>query len=334
MLSHTSRLSLLALLLLTVVAFGPAPAQRLKDGEVAFTNKARRTRALRNDLVKGATQADPTNKEHLEAAELEAKESIYPLAWVTQAGRPRDGDIDRIVIRQFDSALSQMTKSRANTQVMQHLFTRYAIGAILEVIQEGRPIAAVNAARTTLARDAAALGAAAAAIDAVDEVAVTGDRDAVRAARRKAAAPVEKAAATARRLNKDVTAYDRAIARLDEAAATPSLRPEERGAIERVVTAGRQEARQLHTYATVIATVWPRYERLDETQGLWLARSSNGWYRDQQEGAGAYVVLADRTTMATARRALAAADAKRLTAAKKTDAAVADARAALAALRD
>jgi hypothetical protein len=100
------------------------------------------------------------------------------------------------------------------------------------------------------------------------------------------------------------------------------------------VRTGRSEASQLHSYATAVATVWPRYEALDENQKLWLARSSNGWYRDQQEAAGAYVVLSDRPVIARSRRSLATADARRLAAARATDASIGRARGALASLLD
>ncbi len=189
----------------------------------------------------------------------------------------------------------------------------------------------LNTARQHLADDAAAISLAAERLDDVDAVAVRGDRTAVRGRRPAAAAAVSKAAAAARRLGKDVTTYDRAVAALG-AAGDEGLDATQQAAVQGVVTAGRDELGQLHSYATVIATVWPRYESLDENQLLWLARASNGWYRNQDEAANAYVVLTERAGLTAARRSLSSADAARLRAARSAAAAIRTARDALAVL--
>jgi hypothetical protein len=194
-------------------------------------------------------------------------------------------------------------------------------------------IGQLNTARTRLANDAAAIAAAAARIDDVDDVAVGGDRNAVRARRALAAKAVPMASIVARRYGKDVTTDQTAVTALARATGE-GLNDEQRAAVDKVATAAQQELTELHSYARVLATVWPRYEQLDENQKLWLARASNGWYRDQHESAGAYVVLSDRTGLDAARRDLAAADRRRLDAAKAVDRAVAAARAALASLLD
>jgi hypothetical protein len=189
----------------------------------------------------------------------------------------------------------------------------------------------VNATRARLAADANAISAAAAALDDVDDVAVDGNREAVRARRPKADRAMAKASPAARRLNKDVRAYRDAVTALD-GAATEGLDAAQQAAIDGVVAAARAELGRLRSYATVVASVWPRFEQLNETQKLWLARYSNGWYRDQREAAGAYVTMIDRTALARDRSSLARADARRLAAAKRASDAIAEARGALASL--
>jgi outer membrane murein-binding lipoprotein Lpp len=192
-------------------------------------------------------------------------------------------------------------------------------------------IGALNAARARLATDAAAIGAAAARIDDVDDVAVDGDRNAVRARRALSAKVVPTASVVARRYGKDVTADQTAVTALSEATGV-GLDDEQRAAVDAVATAASREVDELHSYATVLAAVWPRYEQLNGNQKLWLERASNGWYRDQHESAGAYVALTDRAGLDAARRNLAAADRRRLAAARTVDRAVAAARTALASL--
>jgi outer membrane murein-binding lipoprotein Lpp len=192
-------------------------------------------------------------------------------------------------------------------------------------------IEGLNAARARLADDANAIGVAAAALDDVDDVAVTGNRDAARNRRPAADRAMPKASAAARRLNTDVVTYRRSVTALDEAR-DPSLTAAQQRALDDVVAAARKEVAQLKSYATVIASVWPRYERYDENQKLWLLRSSGGWYRDTKEAAGGYAVLNDRATLARDRRSLASADQKRLAATRMAGAAIATARGALAAL--
>lgn len=192
-------------------------------------------------------------------------------------------------------------------------------------------IRGVNAARQRLADDGNALGTAAQALDDVDAVAVTGDRQAVRDKRKPAANAMTTAGPVARRIGKDVTAYEQAITAL-EAADTPGLTAEQVAAIADAVSAGKAEVAELKRYGAAVATSWPRYEKLDSDQKLWLTRASNGWYRDQQEAAGAYVVMTDRRTLTPARRSFAAADSRRVAAAREAARSFEKAGAALAPL--
>jgi hypothetical protein len=189
----------------------------------------------------------------------------------------------------------------------------------------------VNAARQRLADDGAAIAAAAAALDRVDGVAVTGDRAAVRRARNDGGAAIAKGMSAARRTPASVKGYAAAVAAL---AAAPSngLTAEQVNALRAVTQATSAEATALRSYGTVVATVWPRYAALDDNQRLWLARASNGWYRDQREAAGNYLVLGDRAALDAGRRSLVAADAARLAAARAAARAIGDARGALASL--
>ncbi|HEX8004386.1 MAG TPA: hypothetical protein VF519_16995 [Mycobacteriales bacterium] len=189
----------------------------------------------------------------------------------------------------------------------------------------------VNAARQRLADDGNALGAAAQALDDVDEVAVDGDRTKARERRPAAAKAVQAAAPVARRLNEHVRAYERAVAALD-AADAPGLTPEQLTALSDAVLAGRTEVTELKRFAGAVASSWPRYEKLDNDQKLWVARAYNGWYRTQQESAGAYVVLTERQKLATARRTFAAADTRRVTAAREAAATFETVRGVLAPL--
>lgn len=194
-------------------------------------------------------------------------------------------------------------------------------------------ISAVNKARQALAADAGAISAAATAIDAVDDVAVTGNRDAVRNRRAKAGPAAAAAGRAARALNRHVRAYRTAVDGLRTAPTTGLDIPQQQ-AIRDVAAATRTEYDQLRGYATVIASIWPRYEKLNENQVLWLQRASNGWYRDTKEAAGAYVVMTDRDALAKDRRSLAGADSRRLAAAQRAGQAIAAARGALASLVD
>jgi hypothetical protein len=210
---------------------------------------------------------------------------------------------------------------REPRQVVETVFLERLSGAIRDV----------NASRQRLADDGAALGAAAKALDDVDAVAVHGDRKVARERRPAAARTVQAASPVARRITKDVAAYERAVAALDEAEA-PGLTKEQLDALRGAVQAGRTEVGELKRYASAVAASWTRYEKLDSDQKLWVARAYNGWYRTTEESAGAYVVMTERTKLATARRTFSAADGRRVTAARTAAAQYDAARRALTAL--
>jgi hypothetical protein len=149
MLSRTSFCRLVLVLAFLVLPLGLVRAQRLEDGEVQFmrSRPVKDSRPLRNQLFKGETQADPREKDHIQAVEIAAKEAIYPLVWYSKGRTIERGKINRVV-EDFASRLSQMTKFNANTTTMQYLFSKQAIDRIQEVIQsdEGKAISSMNAA--------------------------------------------------------------------------------------------------------------------------------------------------------------------------------------------
>ena len=189
----------------------------------------------------------------------------------------------------------------------------------------------VNAARQRLADDGAALGAAAQALDDVDEVAVTGDRKTARDRRPKAARAVQAAAPVVRRLNEHVRTYERAVAALS-AADAPGLTGDQQAALRDSVQAGRDELTELKRYAAAVTSVWTRYEKLDSDQKTWVARAYNGWYRTTKESADAYVVMTERSRLALARRTFASADQRRVAAGRTATQRFDEARATLSPL--
>lgn len=125
---------------------GVATGQRLEDGKNAFENSMRPLRDLPKQLFSGEVPANPNEKRHVEAIDLLAKDITYPLIWETQASRPKATKLNNIV-EDFGSRLATMTRFRGNTTAMQHLYVRQVIDRVQEVVQKGKPIAAVNAAR-------------------------------------------------------------------------------------------------------------------------------------------------------------------------------------------
>jgi hypothetical protein len=130
---------------LVLIALGPVNSQRLEDGNLEFDKKRRLHKSLINDLIKGTVQVDVSNKTHAEAIEIAAKDTVYPLVWMTQGGRPDEGKIT-LMLDIADRNLTQMTKFRANTSAIQPVYCKQLADCGKEVIQKGRPIAVVNAA--------------------------------------------------------------------------------------------------------------------------------------------------------------------------------------------
>jgi hypothetical protein len=143
-----SRCLLPAAVVLAVFSARSTQAQRLEDGQVQFETKARATRALRLDLFGGKVTVDPKDKTHQEAVEMAAKEVVYPLYWQTNAKTdlPDPGKMN-MMVEQFETRLLQLLRVRGDTSQLQQMFCRQVIDRAQEVIQAGKPIAGVNAAR-------------------------------------------------------------------------------------------------------------------------------------------------------------------------------------------
>lgn len=155
--------------------------------------------------------------------------------------------------------------------------------------------------------------AAAVALDAADEVAGRGARSAAKPLRVKARAAVPPARAGLGALGAHLRAYSAAVAELRAAAEQADLDDGQRRAVLAVADAGAAEAAVLETFRIVASRSWPAYAELDRDESTWLDRATAGWYRNEKESAGAYVVLtsSNRAALEGARTALADADAAR-----------------------
>ena len=148
-------------LLLAPVLLHSALGQRIEDGQLGLDEKGKVTRQLRVQFYKGEVSADPSNPDHVLAIQIAAKEVIYPLVWdqdvALRLANPKETEFERETrlkkmwqaVENFDSRLTQLSspKLRSRTTTTQHMFTKAAIEAATEVIDKGKPIAAVNAAR-------------------------------------------------------------------------------------------------------------------------------------------------------------------------------------------
>jgi hypothetical protein len=140
-------LVLFAVLSLALLCTAPLRAQRLEDGESELLKVSRPYRALWRDLFKGVATADPKDDTHQKAAEFSAKEAIYPLYWKTVGPVPPDPKQINNLTHGFEINLLSMTKFKASTLQFQQMYCRQAIERCKEVIQRGKPIAGINAAR-------------------------------------------------------------------------------------------------------------------------------------------------------------------------------------------
>jgi len=133
--------------LLAFGLIGPALGQRPEDGEAALEKKERASRKMRIDLHKGELIPNVKDKDHLEAIEVTARMSVYPLFWNT-AGRPEVGKVNAIV-DDFVKKLGDLQAKRPATNPFIHLLCKEVIERANEVIvhPNGRPLAGINAAR-------------------------------------------------------------------------------------------------------------------------------------------------------------------------------------------
>jgi hypothetical protein len=134
---------------------GWATAQRIDDGE-SFLNKKnnKEVRALRAELFKGMTQADPENKAHVDALDIGAKLVTYKYAWQLDLDKPGKR---HAILADLESDLSTLAnaKHRANNAVATRLFCQQVIERTREVFKrvqddrDPRPITLINLALLT-----------------------------------------------------------------------------------------------------------------------------------------------------------------------------------------
>jgi hypothetical protein len=124
-----------------------ARAQRLEDGERELTKKSKPLRSLINQLLKGEVIANPNDTDHKDAAQYAAKEIVYPLHWESSV-TPPPGKMENQVTA-FFSRLNQLSNPRVRviTGNFARMYSRNVIDCAQEVIQRGKPLAAINAAR-------------------------------------------------------------------------------------------------------------------------------------------------------------------------------------------
>jgi hypothetical protein len=197
----------------------------------------------------------------------------------------------------------------------------------------GRAVADLDASRKALLAAPEAVAAGATALDAADEACATGQRTLAADARRTARATLPRVDAALATYAGQLDAYRSTLQALAPAAAP--LEPAQRRALAALAAAGEQEAAALAAFAESARGAWPAYRDLDEAQSTWLDRASAGWYRDDAEAAGGYVVLRRPVLPALekARGSLAKADAARRPATDRMRRELQTANAALESLR-
>lgn len=152
-----------------------------------------------------------------------------------------------------------------------------------------------------------AVQTAATALDATDEVCLTGEGTKARTSHRKAVPVTKTAEARLRSLTRTLAVYDGALSSL--AAASVAVEGTARAALLRVVTNGKEEAAAVEVFRVRANRVWPQYQALDGFETLWITRAVTPWYRTPQEGSNAYQVMVEdqRPALAAARSELGAA---------------------------
>lgn len=152
-------------------------------------------------------------------------------------------------------------------------------------------VRAVAADRKAVLGAVQAVQTGAMALDATDEVCLTGEGSAARTSHRKAVPLAKSAAARLKGLGANLAAYDGALTSL--AAASVAVDGTARAALLRVVTNGKKEAAAVEVFRVRANGVWPQYAALDGFESLWITRAVTPWYRTAQEGSNAYQVMVE-----------------------------------------
>lgn len=194
-------------------------------------------------------------------------------------------------------------------------------------------VAEINRTRSDLLKGAAAVTAAATALDAADEASASGARDRARTARATVRSSVPAAEAAIAAGQQRAADYRAALQALQQARS--ALPPDVMQALAAVSAAGEAEAAALEDFGASARRAWPAYAALDDVQARWLERVGAGWYRSEDEAADAYAVLVrpQREALIAARKTLRRADEARRPATERLRQALASADAELEPLR-
>jgi hypothetical protein len=106
----------------------------------ALEKKSRDHSKVITKLLRG--EGDP--KDNKEAVDVAAKWATYRFNWPTVEKEP--GGINN-VFKQFEFTLTDLVRAKANGQAMAQMYSHQLIVHALEIIQVGKPIAAINCAR-------------------------------------------------------------------------------------------------------------------------------------------------------------------------------------------
>src|SRR5262249_998106 len=121
-----------------------ARAQRLQDGSRKFDEVSREPSKKARKLFKSPSTFSKDNKAHKTAVEFASKEIVYPLHW--EADNKKLGKLFTYY-DELDTTLAQTTRDIKGSADLVGAFTREVIKHCGEVIDQGKPISALNAAR-------------------------------------------------------------------------------------------------------------------------------------------------------------------------------------------
>jgi hypothetical protein len=146
MLRRAPRFWLRLSLLLLALPFAAARGQYPREGMDAMDAQYKKHRQLIGQLLKGDIEADPKNAEHVDAVDALAKYAT--LRFLSDPDQKAAGKMDGIY-QDFDRNVVsiQRIKERSKSLSLGQLYTHQIILHSKEVLQDGLPIAKVNAAR-------------------------------------------------------------------------------------------------------------------------------------------------------------------------------------------
>jgi hypothetical protein len=137
----------LAVSVLLAGPFGIARAQALSDGFKALDDKWRSQRSFINQLLKGQAQADPNDRSHVEAIDLQARYNTYRV-YLEPNLESQPSKIDR-AFKDFEGDIAEINKNKPATQPLADIYRERVRVHALEVIQhdKAKPIHKIHNAR-------------------------------------------------------------------------------------------------------------------------------------------------------------------------------------------